>query len=710
MFRLRPHLLLVVLLAAVSLVALDTAVCYWAIGRLVASVRLQQEAARTSSSLADLLSTLTNAETGQRGYLLTGNPSYLDPYNRSLNHIDPLLQDLAARLQLPDQQKLLPPLRDAIHAKVLELARTIRVRDNEGFDAARAIVATNAGQEAMDNARSLIAQLQQSQESVLSRQTAASQYTARSAFYTLALVAGGNVALLTLVAVLILASRRRRRRYAENTARLAAIVESSDDAIVGKTLDGIITSWNAGAARMFGYSAEEAIGQGILLIIPPELHAEETRILQSLAAGEPVRHLETVRLTKDGRRIEVSITSSPIRGEDGRIIGASKIARDISQEKRDQRNLLDAYTRLSDVLGSVTDAYIALDDRFNFLEVNPAALRLVFHDRPAHDLLGKNFWELYPAARNTRFYAEYHRAVQQRTPVHFEAHSAIVDRWFETHVYPRTDRLEIYLRDITERKQNEAEIHSLNRDLENRVVERTAELRQVNQHLEAFAYTISHDLRAPLRAMQGFSQALLEDYGPSLDETARSYANRIAAAAARMDLLISDLLEFSRLQRIDLPLSPTPLDAVVDQALQQLEADIRARQARVHIDRPLPSVTAHPRTLVQIVANLISNGIKFVAPEKVPTLTIKALPENGRVRLSVEDNGIGISPQHHERIFRLFERLHGTESYPGTGIGLAIVQRGIERMHGSCGVQSTPGQGSLFWIELPPATSPVRHS
>ncbi|HEX2642120.1 MAG TPA: ATP-binding protein [Thermoanaerobaculia bacterium] len=243
----------------------------------------------------------------------------------------------------------------------------------------------------------------------------------------------------------------------------------------------------------------------------------------------------------------------------------------------------------------------------------------------------------------------------------------------------------------------------LSETLEERVVQRTSELEEANAALQAFGYTVSHDLRAPLRAIQGFSEALDEDYGTDLDATGRDYTRRIVAAAGRMDLLIGDLLAYSRMDKEEVILRPVDLEGVVDEAASALADDLRARRGQISIERPLPPVLAHRPLLLQIVANLLGNAIRFVAPGVPPQVRVSAelpTPEGTIVRVWVEDNGIGIAPEHHRRIFEVFERLHGTEEYPGTGIGLAIVRKGVERMEGSVGVESSVAAGSRFWIEL----------
>lgn len=255
---------------------------------------------------------------------------------------------------------------------------------------------------------------------------------------------------------------------------------------------------------------------------------------------------------------------------------------------------------------------------------------------------------------------------------------------------------EAVMLDITDRKATSARIEELNEALEKQI----RGLAAANQELDAFSYSISHDLRAPLRAMQGFSEALLEDYGDRLDATGRDYARRIVAASRQMDTLIQDLLAYSRIVRAEVNLEPVSLETVVDEAYGPLEMAVKERGGEVIVERPLGRVLAHRTVLGQIVTNLLGNALKFTRPGTPVRVRVHRERADGRVRLWVEDNGIGIAPEHRERIFRAFERLHGVQQYPGTGIGLAIVQKGATRLGGQAGVESEPGVGSRFWVEL----------
>ncbi|MGF1514646.1 MAG: GAF domain-containing protein [Elainellaceae cyanobacterium] len=278
------------------------------------------------------------------------------------------------------------------------------------------------------------------------------------------------------------------------------------------------------------------------------------------------------------------------------------------------------------------------------------------------------------------------------------------------------------------RNQSEQTLQKLNLTLEQRVQKRTQQLEAANSDLEAFSYSVAHDLRAPLRSIQGFARVLEEDCGPALDDLGRDYIHRMATSAETLDTLIQDLLTYSRLGRSEIHLQPVNVGLIVKKVLATLEPALGARQAKIEVapnlstpnlstpnlsTSNLPMVYVQRSVIEQVLTNLIRNALKFVAPGTLPQIKIWAEasvdgPEPSKdaetsvryVRIWVEDNGIGIAPQHQARIFEPFERLHGAEVYAGTGIGLSIVKRGIQRMGGQVGVESALGQGSRFWIEL----------
>jgi len=237
--------------------------------------------------------------------------------------------------------------------------------------------------------------------------------------------------------------------------------------------------------------------------------------------------------------------------------------------------------------------------------------------------------------------------------------------------------------------------------LEERVEERTAILRQTIHSLEAVCYHIAHDLRAPLRAMQGFTTLLVKDYAPHLDQTGEDYARRVGGAAHRMDRLIQSLLDYGRLGHQQFSISKVSLDAQLDAVLAALAGRGITKEAKIEIDRPLPPIRGNPILIEQVLSHLLSNALKFIRKGTAPRVHIKAEKRNEMVRLWIEDNGIGIAPEYRDKIFQVFERLQPDEIHPGTGMGLAIVAKAVQRMKGAVGVESELNHGSRFWVELP---------
>ncbi|HVE39830.1 MAG TPA: PAS domain S-box protein [Planctomycetota bacterium] len=488
-----------------------------------------------------------------------------------------------------------------------------------------------------------------------------------------------------------------RKEAEEARARLAAIVEFSDDAIISKSLDGIVTSWNKAAENLFGYRASEILGKPITLIIPEERLDEERHILNRVVRGEQIEHLETIRKRKDGCALDVSLTVSPVRDSTGRVVGISKISRDITEQKRAQL----AAARLAAIVESSEDAIVSKTLDGIVTTWNKGAERLFGY--PAAEIVGKSITLLIPQERLSEE-ATILSKVSRGEPVeHFDTErrrkdGSLVD--VSLSVSPVRDPsgrivgASKVARDITERKNAEEAVRAANEGLEARVRERTAEL-------EAFSYTIAHDLRAPLRAVHRFSDLLLEDYTDRpLDAEGRNYLKRMAEGVARMDRLIEDLLDYSRVARADMHLAPLDVEDILTEIRTDLAGELKEKKATFSVQDSLPPVLGDRVFLKQALVNLVSNALKFVDPGRSPQVRVSAEADGAFVRLMVRDNGIGIDPKYRDRIFKIFERLNASDLYPGTGVGLAIVKKAVERMKGHIGLNSELGQGSCFWIEL----------
>ncbi len=362
----------------------------------------------------------------------------------------------------------------------------------------------------------------------------------------------------TLAAIIDISERRRAEAAQE---RLAAIVESSEDAIISKTPDGLIASWNRGAEQLLGYGADEVVGKPIQMLVPERLAADELRALEAVRAGQRSTLFDTVRLRRDGSEVQVSVQLSPILNATGDVVGVSSITRDITEQKR-----------------------------------------------------------------------------------------------------------------------------------------RAAELQRSNAELEQFAYVASHDLQEPLRMVANYTELLAKRYQGRLDEKADKYIHYASDGARRMQRLVADLLAYSRVGSQGQPLVPTSAQQALQAVVEVLQHAVREAGAKVEFEG-LPMVLADPVQLHQLLQNLVSNAIKFRA-EAPPHIVVRAVPLGSQWQFSVADNGIGLEMRFAERIFQMFQRLHELGRYEGSGIGLAIAKRIVERHGGRIWVESAPGAGTTFHFTL----------
>ncbi len=379
----------------------------------------------------------------------------------------------------------------------------------------------------------------------------------------------------------------RIEQHAITSAFLSAIVESSDDAIIGKDLTGRVVSWNAGAERMFGYSAPEMVGSSIERLLSPDRPDEERQILENAKRGEN-RLYETVRVRKDGKPVDLSLAVSPIRDAHGSIVGVSSIARD-----------------------------------------------------------------------------------------------------------------------ITERKRAEEQILKLNSELEHRVQMRTAELTAANQELEAFTYSVAHDLRAPLRHIDAFTRILQEDFAGAFPAEAAQILETIRRGSENMSRLVNDLLNLAHVGRQEMKREPIPLNAITQEVIADLKRETESRDIEWQI-APLPTVEGDPVLLKQAFANLLSNAVKYSRPRSHAVIEIGQRKMNDETVIFVRDNGVGFNMKYADKLFGVFQRLHRTEEFEGTGVGLAIVERVIKRHGGHIWADSELDKGATFYFTLAGLDQPKR--
>lgn len=607
-------------------------------------------------------------------------------------------------------------------------------------------------------------------------------------------------------------------------SQLAAIVDGSTDAIISKSLDGHILTWNSGAEQLFGYVAQDIVGRSVEILVPDELLDEEERLRSIVQSDQSVKQIESQRLGKNGRRIDVSISMSPIKDSAGKIIGTSQVMRDITERKHAQ-SLLEASERFNRaIFQSSPDCVKVLNHAGELLDMNTAGMCAMQMD-DLEQMKGKRWEELWPAdaqeviqqalekarknessgfrgfcptakgtprwwdvavspvqdgsgrilavSRDVTEQERYQHALSMSearfrtltssipqlvwtcTPdgscdylsdqwmaytgttleanlgygwlmvVHPDDVPHVQQRWQESvetgtlfsveyrlcgadgeyrwhlaKAHPQTGAAGYITKwfgtstNIAEQKESALLLEQINQELDRR----TAALAAANKELESFSYSISHDLRAPLRTMTGFAQALLEDFGDKVDPEAARYLKIIDKGAKQLGRLIDDLLAFSRLSRQGIETSRVPLPDLLDEIRQDFAADTENRNIEWVVG-DLPTCRADRTTLKLVLANLVGNALKYSRPRDPARIEIGAEPakdQPGYVTVYIKDNGVGFDMRYADKLFAVFQRLHRPEEFEGTGIGLAIVQRIIHRHGGQVSGEGRVGEGATF--------------
>jgi signal transduction histidine kinase len=415
-------------------------------------------------------------------------------------------------------------------------------------------------------------------------------------------------------------------------------------------------------------------------------------------AGFVTRSGEVIPYFFTGRRIELN--GAPC------LIG---MGLDITERKQADEALRVSRRRLQATLDIMLEGCQLIGFGWEYLYLNDAAVAQ--NRRPRAAFEGRTMLEAFQGLEQTDVFAVLKRSMETRSHERFETQFMFPDgasRWFDLSVQPVEEGIFILSHDVTERKQTEIEIRQLNAELEQRVLDRTAQLAvsnarltTKNEELKGFAYTVSHDLKAPLRGIAGYAQELERRHSDGLSERAGFCVRQILTATRNLERLIEDLLQYSRLEAETPSLSQVNVPAMLDSLLRDRSPLIAERAVSVRVASPVENLTTWPRGLTQVFANLIDNALKYSRGAAAPVLDISGEERDGKYLFQVRDNGIGFDMKYHDRIFGLFNRLVRPDEFEGTGAGLAIVKKLVDKMGGRIWAESAPGEGATFFVELP---------
>jgi PAS domain S-box-containing protein len=495
------------------------------------------------------------------------------------------------------------------------------------------------------------------------------------------------------------------KRITESEEMFRILVEQVKDyAIIMVDLDGRISTWNTGAENIKGYTREEIIGKPISLFYTEEENKRNESKNNLKAAKEKGRYeCEGWRVKKDGSLFWADVIYTALYDENGNLKGYSKVTRDITEKKKADDRIKNTNYFLDTVLNNIPNMVFVKDAKeLRFVRFNKAGESLLGYDRK--DLIGKNDYDLFPKEQADFFTAKDRQALNRTEVTEIEEElieTATGPKWLHTKKIPiiGADGKPEYLlgisEDITARKKNEDKIRILNTELQNSITQ----LESTNNELEAFTYSVSHDLRAPLRAIHGYTAILEKEFSEKLDDEAKKMMVSVKSNAIKMGQLIDDLLALSRSGKKTLVKKETDMTDLVHKCIDELRRSVNFSKAKLIVE-PLESITVDPSLMFQVFFNLISNAVKYSSLNEKPVIEICSVKNDDEIIYSIKDNGTGFDMRYYNKLFGVFQRLHDASEFEGTGVGLALVKRIVTKHNGRVWAEAEVNKGATFYIAL----------
>ena len=497
--------------------------------------------------------------------------------------------------------------------------------------------------------------------------------------------------------------KRSEERYRKvySTAPMAFIVWDKDCRVL---------EWNDQAEKLFGYKMAEVKGKNFFDLIVPEIEKEAVKLdIEDLLKGEIDKNGIYQNITKDGDLIWCQWYRSILRDENNEITGAISLGLDVTERIKTENQLKTSERTYREIFNGSNDILFIHDiETGKIIDVSSKVTELYGY-KPS-ELIGKTVDSLskgeppYTAAEALK---RIKKTIKEGPQIYewMALNKENVSFWVEVSLKKASingkDRLLAVVRDIRQRKASEKELTEYREHLEDLVDQRAAEIKAKNKELETFTYSVSHDLKAPLRGIDGYSRLLVESYSDKLDEEGIFFLNNVRQGTTQMNRLIEDLLAYSRTERKELHYSSIDLKSLIENLVSQRTRDIEEYLIDLKIEVPYDTIESDTETLRQVLTNYLDNAIKYSKKNTPGTVTIGGSHDDEYWTLWVKDDGIGFDPKYLDRIFEIFQRLHRVEEYPGTGVGLAIVRKAVERIGGKVRANSSLGEGSTFYLDIP---------